>query len=158
VFLAIYYVLLVHNRWHVRERNAFFVLVILQDFSDEWQDLDDLLEEALEEGGSGSPRSAGNVPAVDISSIDEKLSKLDGLVTNPAEIAAAGADAVGAKAAKAMEAFLGGDGGAGRRQDGLGEEEERLLQMVSVLMAGCPAIHGAAMWFVGGVGFRGCKE
>lgn len=102
-----------------------------QDFSDEWQDLDDLLEEALEEGGSATLRSGGNVPAVDTSNIDEKLSKLDRLGTDPEELAAARVDAVGDKAAKAMEAFLGGEGRAGRGQDELGEEEERLLQMVS---------------------------
>ncbi len=88
------------------------------------------MEEALEEGGSSTAHPGGNVLAVDTSNIDERLSKLGRLGTDTAEIAVARADAVGDEAAKTMEAFLGGEGGAGRGQDELGEEEERLLQMV----------------------------
>lgn len=77
------------------------------------------------------------MPAVDTSNIDEKLSGLDAQLKAPAEMADGRADEVGDKADKAMEAFLGGEGGTGRGQDELGEEEQRLLQMVSSLRARC---------------------
>lgn len=113
----------------------------LQDLSEEWQDLDDLLEAALE----GEVNAAdGEASVVGESHVDKKLSDLDALLLKaPAAstrttTAVARADGVGVEAQKAMEAFLGGaPAGAGgeqkntTRQDELGEEEERLLQMVS---------------------------
>lgn len=110
---------------------------MLQDFSEEWQDLDDLLDEALEGEDSAA---AGNAPVVGESRVDKKLTDLDALLKAPAESTASTAveraDEAGVEAHRAMEAFLGGAHGATReqndtsRQDELGEEEERLLQMV----------------------------
>lgn len=108
----------------------------LQDFSEEWQDLDDLLEAALEGEASAA---AGNASTVRESRVDKKLSDLDGLLKAPVESSIVErADEAGVEAHKAMEAFLGGAHGAAggdqkgtSRQDELGEEEERLLEMVS---------------------------
>lgn len=108
---------------------------MLQDFSEEWQDIDDLLEEVLE----GEDRAtAGNASVVEESHVNKKLSDLDALLKAPAESTTVErADKMGNEARKAMEAFLGGGIGAGReqqdklRRDELSEEEERLLQMVS---------------------------
>ena len=108
----------------------------MQDFSEEWQDLDDLLEAALE----GEENTAAGISSVaGEPDVDKKLSDLDELLKAPAEssITVERADEVGVEAHKAMEAFLGGAIGAGgeqedaSRQNALGEEEERLLQMVS---------------------------
>lgn len=105
----------------------------LQDFSgEEWQDLDDLFEAALEGEDSAN---VGNASAVGENKVDKKLTDLDALLKAPAATSVERADEAGVQARKAMEAFLGGADGVGDqndtlRQDELGEEEERLLQMV----------------------------
>eukprot|EP00752_Nemacystus_decipiens_P016201 g14488.t1 len=108
-----------------------------EDFSEEWQDLDDLLEGALE----GEDRdNTGSASVVRESHVDKKLSALDALLKVPTENFSSvveRADEVGDEADKAVEAFLGGAPEVGRRQkdtsrpNELGEEEEQLLQMVS---------------------------
>lgn len=123
-----------------------------QDFSDEWQDLDDLLEDVLGAGdlpGITSTVEKSSVPA-DESQVNAKLSQVDALLVAQAECVAAGRrgeagttagfEQAGIEATKSMEAFLGGGGEATnnglasyrRPPDnvGLGDEEERLLQMV----------------------------
>lgn len=105
-----------------------------EDFSEEWQDLDDLLESALERGDSAT---AGNASVLGNSRVDKKLNDLDALLKAPAKGDVERADEAGDQAHNAMEAFLRGAGGAGTeqqdasREEELGEEEERLLQMVS---------------------------
>lgn len=107
----------------------------MQDFSEEWQGLDDLIQVAVEGEDSAT---AGNASVVEESHVEKKLRDLDALLKPPAESVVGCADEAGVRARKSMEAFLGGGvDGAGRdendtlRQDELGEEEERLLQMVS---------------------------
>lgn len=112
----------------------------LQDFADDFQDLDDLLEDALEEGGSDSAADVGEVFRRR-EDVDKKLSDLDALLR--AEAAACdsstNAERAIAPSDKALEAFLGGANGLERgdqaksRGGELGEEEERLLQMVSFI-------------------------
>lgn len=111
-------------------------MLILQDFSEEWQDLDDIIEAALEGEDGATVGKASSV--VGESHVHKKLSDLDALLKAPAEADVERADEAGDQAHKAMEAFLGGAGGGAGwkenntlRQDELGEEEERLLQMVS---------------------------
>lgn len=114
----------------------------MQDFSDEWEDLDDLLATALE-GSKVSP-STGEPSLLNESDVDGKLSELDVLLRAEAARATLGGSAPAERAAatvdQAVEAFLGGGGaggaGAGRGDQGMGGsplnvEEERLLQMVS---------------------------
>ncbi|CAM9169887.1 unnamed protein product [Ectocarpus sp. 12 AP-2014] len=113
-----------------------------ENFSDEWEDLDDLLATALE-GSQGSP-STGEPSLLRESDIDGKLSELDVLLRAEATRATLGGSAPVERAAatvdQAVEAFLGGGGaggdGAGRGDQGmrggsLNAEEGRLLQMVS---------------------------
>ncbi|CAN0305545.1 unnamed protein product [Ectocarpus sp. 6 AP-2014] len=112
------------------------------DFSDEWEDLDDLLATALE-GSKGAP-STGEPSLLRESDVDGKLSELDVLLRAEASRATLGGSAPAERAAatvdQAVEAFLRGGGaggdGAGRGDQGirggsLNVEEERLLQMVS---------------------------
>lgn len=135
-----------------------------KDYSDEWQDLDDLLEDALEgaEDLTGTTTattvvvqvvrtnpSASSFPTNE-SQVNAKLSQVDALLVADAEsIAAGGREAgttrfeqAGIQATDAMEAFIGGrgettDGSASNQRlpgsAGLGDEEERLLQMVCLL-------------------------
>lgn len=127
----------------------------MKDFSDEWQDLDDLLEAAVDEDGISASNLAfnGKASAVGGGNVDAKLSEIDALLkaeaaegalgiagssgSIPKGSAASRAEDAGVDVSKAMEAFLGG---AGREvqgekgvlgQEELGEEEERLLQMAS---------------------------
>lgn len=114
----------------------------MQDFSDEWEDLDDLLATALE-GIKASPSTA-EPSLLRESDVDGKLSELDVLLRAEAARATLGGSAPAEHAAatvdQAVEAFLGGGGaggaGVGRGDQGmrggsLNVEEERLLQMVS---------------------------
>lgn len=134
-----------------------------QDFCDEWQDLDDLLEDALEGAEELTDTtttitlqvvqtnpSASSFPTNE-SQVNAKLSQVDALLVADAESIAAGRreagttgfEQAGIQATDAMEAFIGGrgettDGLASNRRlpdnsAGLGDEEERLLQMVSLL-------------------------
>ncbi|CAM9134359.1 unnamed protein product [Ectocarpus sp. 4 AP-2014] len=113
-----------------------------EDFSDEWEDLDDLLATALQ--GSKESPSTGDPSLLRESDVDGKLSELDVLLRAEAARATLGGSAPAERAAAtvdhSVEAFLGGGGagggGAGRGDQGLrggslNVEEERLLQMVS---------------------------
>ena len=147
-------------------RKSPFLFILLftpmpQDFSDDWQDLDDLLEgaqdgqlEGVDVENSTSPRSASgaqNSPKttfVGDARLDAKLREVDALLTSEAASIAekneAGTDAelelAEAEVNKVMAAFLGGEGERGgpsgtsllSMTDGhLGDEEKRLMQMVS---------------------------
>lgn len=127
-----------------------------QDCSDDWADLDDLLEAALDgeslvstnKTSSAAAQVAGGFPGSpeDEALVGNKLSELDALLKSEAAAAdcserasAAGRfEQAGVEASKVMEAFLrgGGQGEEGEesdtptRRDHLGHEEERLLEMV----------------------------
>ena len=131
-----------------------------QDCSDEWPDLDDLLEATLDvespiftnktsSTAAGARAAAGSQGSPeDEALIDGKLSELDALLKSEAEAASEGNRAsaagkferAGVEANKVMEAFLGGRGQGeeeepdnSTRRDHLGHEEERLLEMVNFL-------------------------
>ncbi|CAN0038329.1 unnamed protein product, partial [Ectocarpus sp. 8 AP-2014] len=78
-----------------------------EDFSDEWEDLDDLLATALE-GSKGSP-STGEPSLLRESDVDGKLSELDVLLRAEASRATLGGSAPAERAAatvdQAVEAF-----------------------------------------------------
>ncbi|CAM9220225.1 unnamed protein product [Hapterophycus canaliculatus] len=112
-----------------------------EDFPDDWQDLDDVLEDALEEGAGGTaavvPHGKASVGAGE--DVDKKLSELDVLLRAEAAACDSSVSAERAMAPSdiALEAFLRGASGAGRVNKAtsnggeLGEEEDVLLQMVS---------------------------
>lgn len=118
-----------------------------QDFSDDWQDLDDLLEDALE--GEHEDTSVGPHDKASGGTgmhMDKKLSELDALLKAEAVACdnSVSAEHATAPSEKALETFLGGGSGRGDRDTSsvgeLGEEERRLLQMVRAccwIFSGC---------------------
>lgn len=135
-----------------------FSLQCRQDFDDDWEDLDDLLEGALEQQKDEGPNEQGvsgaqstGETAVDRDAIlDSKLSEIDRVLTSEAAAVAASNEAstaaafeiAGVGANEAMDAFLaegemrrGGTGGYRSSSvpgDFLGDEEEQLMQMVGI--------------------------
>lgn len=129
-----------------------------QDFDDDFEDLDDLLEGALEqqkdegpnEHGVSGAQSTGETVVDRDAGLESKLSEIDRLLTSEAAAVAASNEAstaaafeiAGVGANKAMDAFLaegemrrGGAGGyssASVPGDFLGDEEEQLMQMVGI--------------------------
>lgn len=146
-----------------------------QDCSDEWQDLDDLLEATLdgESPISTNKTSSGAAAGARVAAgsrgspedealIDGKLSELDALLKSETDAVRGGNRAsaavrfeqAGAEAKKVMEAFLGERGQGGdeepdnsARRDHLGHEEERLLEMVGFLFGteALPALDAACL-------------
>lgn len=123
-----------------------------KDFSDEWQDLDDLLEAAVDGVGNSASNLAfnGGASVGGEPKVEAKLSEIDALLKTEAATGALGgsssttegsaasrAEEAGVKINKATEAFLGtacGEWQEGKhplRREELGQEEERLLQMAS---------------------------
>ncbi|CAM9282664.1 unnamed protein product [Scytosiphon promiscuus] len=110
-----------------------------QDFHDDWQDLDDLLEESLEGDGGTSlaPHDEASVGRAKLA--DNKLNELDALLRSEAAAchSSISVEHAIAPSEKALEAFLGGAKVSGRGAEDtpgeveLGKEEQSLLQMVS---------------------------
>ncbi|CAM9939802.1 unnamed protein product [Pylaiella littoralis] len=126
--------------------------IVPEDFSDEWQDLDDLLEAAVDGVGNSASNLAfnGGASVGGEPKVEAKLSEIDALLKTEAATGALGgsssttegsaasrAEEAGVKINKATEAFLGtacGEWQEGKhplRREELGQEEERLLQMAS---------------------------